>query len=311
VASASIGQVHWARVRGVEVAVKVQHPGVAKAIAADLDNAGIVEQMVGVLGGRRFDSKGVLSVIKTRFNEELDYTLEAERLRAFKELHAGWPLAHVPAVVDDRSSGRVLTTEFVLGASFEDACRATPAERQAWAETLWRFVFRSNLVGGMFNADPHPGNYMFHDGGRVTFLDFGCVQPIAFEKRRHAHAMHIAAIDHDDEGFRLGMRGLLGSRPGRMEDLMYAYVGRTFRTLRERPFHITREFAAACVDGFKEMGAELRRLEDEEVTPPSPDLFFINRLQFGFYSVLARLDVPVDYAAVEQTFWHEFDPTRA
>jgi predicted unusual protein kinase regulating ubiquinone biosynthesis (AarF/ABC1/UbiB family) len=69
IASASIGQVHWARVRGLEVAVKVQHPGIAKAIASDLQNAGIIEQMAGVMGGRRFDSKGMLAVVRKRFSE--------------------------------------------------------------------------------------------------------------------------------------------------------------------------------------------------------------------------------------------------
>jgi predicted unusual protein kinase regulating ubiquinone biosynthesis (AarF/ABC1/UbiB family) len=305
IASASIGQVHWARVRGEEVAVKVQHPGIARAMASDLQNAGIIEQMAGVMGGRRFDSKGMLAVVRKRFSEELDYGLEAERLRAFKKLHADAPLAHVPAVIDDRSTKRVLTTEFVHGSTFEDACAADAAAREAWARTMWRFVFRSNLVGGMFNADPHPGNYIFQEGGRVTFIDFGCVQPITLENRRHARNMHRAAMDGDEEAFRTGVRALLGTRSGRMEDLMFTYVRGTFRPLFTRPFHITRAFATECVDGFKEMGAAARKLKDAEITPVSPDLFFINRLQFGFYSVLARLDVSVDYAAVEQSFWHE------
>ncbi len=311
IASASIGQVHSARVRGVDVAVKVQHPGIARALASDLQNAGIVEQMAGVLGGRRFDSKGMLAVVRKRFSEELDYGLEAERLRAFKALHASDPRANVPAVIDDRSTKRVLTTELVRGMTFEEACAAERSAREAWARTMWRFVFRSNLLGGMFNADPHPGNYIFHldgdvpRGARVSFLDFGCVQPITLPNRRNARVIHRAAMDKDEDAFLAGARALIGTRPGRMEDLIQAYVRRTFRPLWESPFHITRQFAAECVDGFKEMGAAARKLEDSEITPVSPDLFFINRLQFGFYSVLARLDVTVDYASVEQSFWHE------
>jgi predicted unusual protein kinase regulating ubiquinone biosynthesis (AarF/ABC1/UbiB family) len=305
IASASIGQVHRARVRGVDVAVKVQHPGVARAIESDLQNAGLVEQMAGVLGGRRFDSKGMLAIVRTRFREELDYGLEADRLRAFKKLHATEPLANVPAVIDDRSTKRVLTSELVTGLTFEQACAYDVAAREAWARTLWRFVFRSNLVGGMFNADPHPGNYIFHEGGHVSFLDFGCVQPISPENRRSSAAMHRAAIDRDEEAFVKGARGILGTRPGRMEDLLLTYIRTTFRPLWESPFHITRAFAASCVEGFKEMGTAARKLDDAEITPVSPDLFFINRLQFGFYSVLARLDVRVDYASVENSFWHE------
>ncbi len=307
IASASIGQVHRARVNGNDVAVKVQHPGITKALESDLQNAGIIEQMAGVFGARRFDSKGMLAVIRTRFGEELDYELEAERLRFFKKLHAGDAFANVPAVMGDRSSQRVLTTELVRGISFEEACKASVAEREAWAKTLWRFVFRSNLVGGLFNADPHPGNYIFHEGGRVSFLDFGCVQPITLEKRRHAAKMHDAAMRRDDDAFRDGARALIGTRPGKMEDLMFDYVRLTFSPLFDSPFHVTRAFAASCVDGFKDMGTAARKLRDDEITPVSPDLFFINRLQFGFYSVLARLDVTMDYAEIERGFLHEVD----
>ena len=253
------------------------------------------------------DSKGMLTVIRKRFSEELDYALEAERLRFFKKLHAGEPSANVPAVIDDRSTKRVLTTELVRGIDFEEACAADRASREAWAKTMWRFVFRSNLVGGMFNADPHPGNYIFHEGGRVSFLDFGCVQPITVDNRRSARAMHRAAMLRDERAFHESARALIGTRPGKMEDLLFRYVRLTFSPLFDSPFHITREFAAQCVDGFKEMGAAARKLKDDEITPVSPDLFFINRLQFGFYSVLARLDITMDYAEIEKGFFDEVD----
>ena len=93
-------------------------------------------------------------------------------------VHAGDPTVRIPALVASHSRKHVLTTEFVRGLSFEAACAASENERRAWAETMWRFVFKGNLLGGRFNADPHPGNYIFHDGGRITFLDYGCVQPI-------------------------------------------------------------------------------------------------------------------------------------
>jgi predicted unusual protein kinase regulating ubiquinone biosynthesis (AarF/ABC1/UbiB family) len=311
-ASASIGQVHTARVRGgasdgLEVAVKVQHPGITKALEADLANAGIVEQMAGAMGARRFNSKAVLGVIRQRFREELDYRLEAERLRYFRELHAHDDRIHVPAVVAERSSGRVLATELVRGEPFERACEADEALRQQWARTLWRFVFRGNLRGGMFNADPHPGNYIFHEEGRVSFLDFGCVQPISEMHRTNARAMHRAAIDRDEEAFRLAARAMIGTKPGKFEELLLGYVRGTFETLWNRPYRITRPYAASLVDGFKEAGQVARKMKDHEITPVSEDLFFINRLQFGFYSVLARLDVEVDYAAEEMSFWDEPD----
>jgi predicted unusual protein kinase regulating ubiquinone biosynthesis (AarF/ABC1/UbiB family) len=307
-ASASIGQVHRARVRDteLEVAVKVQHPGIAKALEADLANAGIVEQMAGAFGARRFNSKAVLGVIRQRFREELDYTLEAEHLRYFRELHAHDDRIHVPAVVAERSSARVLCTELVRGETFERACEAGEPLRRQYARTLWRFVFRGNLRGGMFNADPHPGNYVFHEDGRVSFLDFGCVQPISEHHRTNARAMHRAALEKDEAAFRTAARVMVGTRPGAFEDLLIGYVRGTFETLWNRPYRITRPYAASLVDGFKEAGQLARKLPDSEITPISEDLFFINRLQFGFYSVLARLDVEVDYAGEELSFWSEF-----
>jgi len=194
-ASASIGQVHRARLfDGREVAVKVQHPGITKALESDLQNARIVEQMAGMLGARRFNSKAMLEVVRTRFREELDYDLEARNIETFRGVHAGDREIRLPEIVPERSTKRVLTTLLVEGRSFDEACAATVPEREAWARTMWRFVFKGNLKGGLFNADPHPGNYFFHDDGLVTFLDFGCVQPISPTHRTHARAMHRAAI---------------------------------------------------------------------------------------------------------------------
>src|SRR4030095_12108655 len=105
--------------------------------------------------------------------EELDFELEAERQEKFRELHAGDPDIAIPKVVRERSTRRVLTSEMAHGRTLEDAARDAPERRRGYAEVLWRFVFRGNLVGSMFNADPHPGNYLFGAGRRIVFLDFG------------------------------------------------------------------------------------------------------------------------------------------
>src|SRR5207248_1484295 len=99
----------------------------------------------------------------------------------------------VPAVVPERSSRRVLTSELVQGETLEWAAEQAPQLREQYARVLWRFVFRGNLVGGLFNADPHPGNYMFRPDGSIAFLDFGCVQPIGAERLHAARRLHLAA----------------------------------------------------------------------------------------------------------------------
>jgi len=302
IASASIGQVHRARLHdGREVAVKVQHPGIARAVESDLANASLLESFVGALGGKRFDTRAMLEVMRARFREELDYAHEAESLRAFGRLHAGDPTVRVPALVDECCGARVLTTELARGASFEQACAAPEDERRAWAQTMWRFVFKGTLVGGLLNADPHPGNYVFQEGGRVTFLDFGCIQSFA-ERRPFALRIHRAALARDEGEFARGVAVMVASKPGPLEDLAIAYTRRCFEPLFGSPYRITKGYAASMVEGMREMAVLGRKLPMDQFFTMPPEMLFVNRLQFGFYSVLARLDVECDYASVESAF---------
>jgi predicted unusual protein kinase regulating ubiquinone biosynthesis (AarF/ABC1/UbiB family) len=302
-ASASIGQVHVARlIDGSEVAVKVQHPGVVQAVESDLANAGILEGFLGTIGGKRFETKKMLAVIRARFREELDYELEAARLSRFAELHAGDPTVRVPRLVGSHSTRRVLTTELARGLTFDEACAAPVAARRAWAETMWRFVFKGTLRGSMLNADPHPGNYIFHPDGVVTFLDYGCIQPVEEDHRARAENVHRAALARDEQAFARAVTILVKAKPGALEKLAIAYTRKCFEPLFASPYHIRRSYAAVLVDDMKDMAMTARKVPADEFFPMPPDMVFVNRLQFGFYSVLARLDVEVDYAAVHRAF---------
>jgi predicted unusual protein kinase regulating ubiquinone biosynthesis (AarF/ABC1/UbiB family) len=153
----------------------------------------------------------------------------------------------------------------------------------------------------MLNADPHPGNYVFHDGGRVTFLDYGCIQPMG-DRRRKAVRVHRAALARDEGAFAQAVCDMVGARPGQLGDLSVSYTRQCFRPLFESPYRVAKPFAAGLVDGMREMALVARTIQDGEFFTMPPDMLFVNRLQFGFYSVLARLDVEADYAAVERAF---------
>lgn len=311
-ASASIGQVHRARLPdGREVAVKVQHPGVAAAVEGDLANAELVEGLASLVGARKFNTRALVDVVRARFLEELDYRHEADRQRQFAAIHAGDPQIRVPEIIADRSGRRVLTSSFAEGLGYDEACAAGEADRVAWSETMWRFVFKGNLVGGVFNADPHPGNYLFHEGGAVTFLDFGCTQTIDPALLPLARAMHEAALAGDDAAFRRAAGRLMGSKPGRYETLTTDFVRASFDPVFASPFHMTREYAAGLLAKAKAMALEAPTVPDEELFHPPASLIFMNRLQFGFYSVLARFDVRVDYADVERRFLADAPLTSA
>lgn len=305
VASASIGQVHRARLaNGRVVAVKVQHSGIAQAVESDLGNVGMLESVVGSFVGKGINSRGMLEEVKARFREELDYNLEARRQIEFGRLFRGDPQIVVPGVVLERSSQRVLTTDFVVGEGLDQVAQRSESERRAYAEALWRFVFKGNLVGGMFNADPHPGNYVFQPDGQIAFLDFGCVQPIERGRMAPARALHRAAADRDDAAFAEQVKVIMETRGGLYEELAVAYSRRCFEPLFASPYRVTRDYVRALV---AEIGAmkQVMFKKDGRFVPLPKGMLFMNRLQFGFYSVLARLDVSVDYAAVERAFMTE------
>ena len=118
--AASIGQVHRAVTRdGRIVAVKVQYPGVDKAIMSDLDNS---QMLFGVLGMvfPGLDPQPIVDEIRARISEEVDYRLEAKNQSDFHRWYEKHPFIHVPAVVDEHSSQRVLTTEMAEGVRFAE-----------------------------------------------------------------------------------------------------------------------------------------------------------------------------------------------
>lgn len=301
-AAASIGQVHRARLLdGGEVAVKVQHPGIELAVENDLKNAGMLETLVSAFGPRAMNSKQVFEEVAQRFREELDYRLEADHQQRFARLFAGDLHVVVPKVYLERSSTRVLTTQLVNGETLEQAAERDEATRRHYCEVLWRFVYRGIFIGGIFNADPHPGNFLFRPDGTIAFLDFGCVHQLSAGRLQIARRMHDAARARDEEAWRRHAVALLQTRGGAYEADAVAYVRRCFDPLFVSPFHISREYVTSVVRGAQDLKRHMLN-RDGSFTPFPEGMVFMSRLQFGFYSVLARLDSAVDYAAVESAF---------
>ncbi len=187
-AAASIGQVHAARLHdGRAVAVKIQYPGVADAIRADLKNAELLATFVELVSGLYpkklgLDLRGVAREMGVRITEELDYRLEAANQAEFADIYRGHPFIRIPEVLGELSTARVLVQELIRGKSWSEALTAGQELRNSWAEAIYRFVYATNLRFCLYNADPHPGNYLFHDDGSVSFLDFGCVKRLQREQ---------------------------------------------------------------------------------------------------------------------------------
>jgi predicted unusual protein kinase regulating ubiquinone biosynthesis (AarF/ABC1/UbiB family) len=178
VAAASIGQVHKAVLRdGREVAVKVQYPGVDKAIKGDLDNAEMLYGLFSQFAMKNMDVTAIVDELRARMGDELDYRLEARHQMEFAEIYRGHPWIRIPTVVPELSARRVLTSEWVEGMRWDELLESASHDvKQHAGEVLFRFAQGSINGHGVFNGDPHPGNYRFHHDGSITFLDFGLVK---------------------------------------------------------------------------------------------------------------------------------------
>lgn len=301
-ASASIGQVHRASLHdGSVVAVKVQHPGIDEALENDLQNAGLLKHLVSTLAPDQLNVDTLFEEVASRFREELDYEREAKNQQLFAKLFAQRSSIHVPRVFLSHSARRVLTSELVTGMSLEEATTQSVAIRRAYAEQLWYVAFKPVLVDGVFNADPHPGNYLFQPDGGLTCLDFGCVQVLEDDVRANARTTHLAALNQDEQAFTSAVSQLGNTVRGDYGAAFHRYLHGCLDPIFDSPFHVTREF----VSGLVQQIFELRRLAMSHRTQmqavPSGTVL-LNRLQFGFMSVVARLDVTADYAAIEREF---------
>jgi predicted unusual protein kinase regulating ubiquinone biosynthesis (AarF/ABC1/UbiB family) len=212
IAAASIGQVYRARLRedGREVAVKVQYPGVAAAVRADLQNLEVIMRMLKALTPK-LDARALTAEVRSRISEELDYELEAQNQRALGRIFSGHPFVHIPAVVTSLSRERVLVSELVRGRRFEQLKGLPQAQRNRIGEMIFRFYLGCMYRLHQFSGDPHPGNFLLLDpssGGsderdqpveRVAFLDFGLfkrIDPAAVELELAAQR---AVIERDPE----------------------------------------------------------------------------------------------------------------
>jgi predicted unusual protein kinase regulating ubiquinone biosynthesis (AarF/ABC1/UbiB family) len=198
IAAASIGQVYRARLKdgGREVAVKVQYPGVAAAVRADMQNLGMIMRLLKRMTPS-LDVKAVTAEIRDRIGEELDYELEAQNQRSLARIFRGHPFIVVPEVVGELSRERVLVTDFVRGTGFEQLKEHPQAERDRVGEIVFRFFLGCLYRHRQFSGDPHPGNFMLLEDGRVAFLDFGLFKRMEREPVELELACQRAVVEGD------------------------------------------------------------------------------------------------------------------
>ena len=307
IAAASIGQVHRAiiidKATGEEraVAVKVQYPGVDTAIAADLKNANILGTILKQgFGG--LNPAEMVEEIKDRLTEELDYRREAANQQRFADFYRGHPTISIPDVVPEFSSSRVLTTELISGHTWSEVLDWDQDERDAIAETMFRFVFRSLYRLRSFNGDPHPGNYIFHRDGKVTFIDFGLVKDFTVDEMATFETMvRLAAVEHDVPGFRTILEGAGMLQPDAPVDTtdVGTYFSRFYEPISQhRNITWTPEYASGIVRHTFDRSSPISQYASV------PRAFvFIQRINLGLYALLGDLNATGNYRAIAEELW--------
>jgi len=291
-AAASIGQVHRARLKSGElVAVKVQYPRIVEAIDADLKNSLLAERAIALIF--RGVEPGVFSgELRERFLEECDYRHEAANQQDLRRLWAGRDGVLIPRVFEELTTTRIVVTELASGDDFETfAGRASQAEKDRAGDIMYRFAYESIFRHGLFNADPNPGNYLFHERG-VTFLDFGCVKRFPADHLDRWRAVLRSILERDfSRGAELLVESGYIPNPEAFDFAFHHRLSLHLHQplLAEGPFTFTQEF----IERTWRMSWPENRNRFRMTTPKH--WVFTYRLNWGLYAVLAKIGARGDW----------------
>lgn len=294
-ASASLGQVHAAKLHdGSEVVVKVQYPGVADSLRADLDDTGFVRKLAGAEIGRSLSDEAA-HVLADAVRGELDYRAEAAAQEKFRAAWADHPVLRIPRVIGELSSGRVLTMQRARGKTVVEAAASGSADVRRQAQTgIYELAWGTPLVHRLLNADPNPGNFLVDeqpDGSvHVWCLDFGCTIELPEAVRDADRELWWALLDEDSEfaaeRFRMGLAksGLLART-----DMMATNAHRDWeRTLiaplkSHGPFHWSPQYAS-------ELAHTTGRVLAAGGVQLPPGVLLLWRQRLGAAAVIGMLD---------------------
>jgi predicted unusual protein kinase regulating ubiquinone biosynthesis (AarF/ABC1/UbiB family) len=229
--------------------------------------------------------------MRERVFEEFDYVREAANQRAFCDLYDGHPYIRIPRIIDSHSTGRVLTSEYVAGRCFDEIVDDDEEARSRWGEILYRFAIGSIMRFGVFNGDPHPGNYIFDDRGRVVFLDFGCLKYFPETMLRKWWNLIDSHLSGNPDRFRELAIGLDFITPETDidRDLLYDYFSYYYEPFHDdREYTFTREYnSQALLRVLRPMG-RFAGMEKKMNMPR--DFVLVNRIHWGVFSLLAQLE---------------------
>ncbi len=300
VAAASIGQVYRATTHdGRDVAVKIQYPGVAEAVETDLRNANMLFPLIRRLAPG-LDVKAIAGELKDRIGEELDYEIEAQHQRQVARAFRGHPFVVIPRVDTTMSTRRVLVSEFIEGVPFAQIAALGDEERDRYGEILYRFYFglleREQLACG----DPHPGNVIFTDDGKVCFLDFGLMRkvPAAYLEGERGIGRALLAGDAEAVHGQLAHLGYLPGDPASFPvDAIFAQLNAAGAWYLTPGFRrITPDLVREVMESAGSPRSPYFDLMRRQTVPP--EALLIRRMEGLLFAVLGELRAGADWNAL-------------
>jgi predicted unusual protein kinase regulating ubiquinone biosynthesis (AarF/ABC1/UbiB family) len=310
IAAASIGQVYRATlVDGREVAVKVQYPGVAAAVRADMQNLDMIMRLLKRMTPG-LDVKAIAEEIKERIVEELDYELEAQNQRSLARIYAGHPFIVVPEVIGSLSRERVLVSEFVSGVGFEELKTRPQAERDRLGEIVFRFFLGCLYRHRQFSGDPHPGNFMLLDDGRVAFLDFGLFKRMDAEPVELELACQRAVAEGDAATLHelLGRSGFL-PEPERVDpDSLLAFIRDAiwWYTTADEVVELKPEIATqVMIESSDPRSTHFREMRHQDMRP---EHLFGRRMEMLTLAVLSQLHARANWHRIAREWMYGDEP---
>ena len=295
-ASASLGQVHKAKYKDKELAIKVQYPGIAKSIKSDM---AIISFAL-----KRF-SKGanvehIINELYSRLNEELNYLNEAANAKKFLSANKNKNIV-IPKVYDEFSTKRVLTTQFLKGKSFKEFLKSNPSqeERNKFAQLIFDNFFDSLYKIKTIHADPNPGNFLFLEDGRLGIIDFGCTKSVDEEFLQSFNKLHLSLIDEIDELEIAKLYMQMGMiEPSSDEEMLQFYkeIINPLDTIYIEIFKQDRyDFKNSnyAKRGFDAI-FKVQKKQANSVQNYNQDYLFIDRTLLGYYAMFERMGASID-----------------
>jgi predicted unusual protein kinase regulating ubiquinone biosynthesis (AarF/ABC1/UbiB family) len=298
--AASIGQVHEATLNGKKLAVKIQYPGVAESIKSDLTMVKpIAFRLIG-LSEKEFEK--YIKEVENKLIEETDYTLELKRSEEISKL-----CAHIPNIVfshyyPEYSSSKVLVMNWLEGKHLDEFLKTNPSQetRNKIGQAMWDFYDLQVHQHRAVHADPHPGNFLMFEDGKLGVIDFGCVKEIPEDFYNHYFALLVPQIVNDIDSVKRIMiqQQIVNNNDDKstQEKITDAFLRMT--NLLRKPFEEeVFDFGDnAYIDSIYQLGEEvtnMKELRESKEGRGSQHALYINRTYFGLYSILNVLQAQI------------------